>query len=47
MKLGGKLAGLQFALDTSDRPILLKDTGSQEIYGINLNMGATYLPLKR
>ena len=38
LKFGGRLAGLQLALDPSDQPILLKVTGSQEIYAIPLQI---------
>jgi len=31
---GGRLAGLQFALGSDDSPILLRDTGIQEIYSL-------------
>lgn len=36
IKVGGRLAGLHFTLDPGDRPVLLKDTGSQGIYAIPL-----------
>lgn len=31
----GRLPGLEFSLDLSDSPMLLKDTGTQEIYSLN------------
>ena len=31
----GRLAGLEFSLDLSDSPMLLKDTGTQEIYSMD------------
>ncbi len=34
LRLGGRLAGLELSLDPDDVPILLKDTGSQEIYSL-------------
>ena len=33
---GGRLAGLQFALGSDDSPMLLRDTGIQEIYSLDL-----------
>jgi Tol biopolymer transport system component/DNA-binding winged helix-turn-helix (wHTH) protein len=33
---GGRLAGLQFALTPDDSPMLLRDTGMQEIYSLDL-----------
>ena len=34
LRLGGRLAGLEFSLDPNDVPILLRDTGTQEIYSL-------------
>lgn len=34
LRLGGRLAGLEFSLDPNDVPVLLRDTGSQEIYSL-------------
>ena len=31
----GRLPGLEFSLDVNDSPMLLKDTGTQEIYSLN------------
>ena len=33
---GGRLAGLQFSLGSGDLPMLLRDTGIQEIYSLAL-----------
>jgi len=35
VRQGGRLAGLQFALAPNDAPVLLLDTGTQEIYSLN------------
>jgi hypothetical protein len=34
LRLGGRLAGLEFSLDPNDVPVLLRDTGTQEIYSL-------------
>jgi WD40 repeat protein len=36
MRVTGGLAGVQFLLSPEDSPILLKDTGTQEIYSVAL-----------
>jgi hypothetical protein len=33
---GGRLAGLHFALAPDENPVLLRDTGRQEIYSVQL-----------
>ncbi len=37
IRLAGALAGVQFALSPDDMPILLRDTGTQEIYAVSLS----------
>ena len=35
VRQGGRLAGLQFSLAPDESPVLLRDTGTQEIYSLN------------
>jgi DNA-binding winged helix-turn-helix (wHTH) protein/Tol biopolymer transport system component len=37
IRLAGELAGVQFSLSPDDSPILLRDTGTQEIYSVALH----------
>ncbi|WP_263374527.1 hypothetical protein [Granulicella aggregans] len=37
IRITGGLAGVQFSLSPEDAPILLRDTGTQEIYSVTLN----------